>query len=246
MNLNNNNIKNYNKNGVIVVKKVFKEKDIIFLKKKINLYIKKNKFKLTGKNINFIKKKINSIHKFKDPFFKKFSNQDKIKKIGSGLLKSPCKVKHFEYFAKPALVGMASPMHQDNYYWNLVNPNALTIWIAIDKANKRNGSLDYLLKSHKKLYNHEASYMPGSSQKLTDIKNLKKKFKTKSFNLNPGDCLIHHSQVIHGSKKNLSKFNRRGFTIQLIPASSVIDKKKLNQYQKSLFKQIKLRKNKSN
>ena len=76
MNLNNNNIKNYHKNGVIVVKKVFKEKDIIFLKKKINLYIKKNKFKLIGKNINFIKKKINSIHKFKDPFFKKFSNQD--------------------------------------------------------------------------------------------------------------------------------------------------------------------------
>ena len=137
-------------------------------------------------------------------------------------------------------------MHQDNYYWNLVSPNALTIWIAIDKANKKNGSLDYLLKSHKKLYKHEASYMPGSSQKLMDIKKLKKKFETKSFNLNPGDCLIHHSQVVHGSKKNLSKFNRRGFTIQLIPIKTVVDKKKFNKYQKSLSKQIEFRKNRSN
>ena len=246
MNLNNKNIQNYNKNGVIVVKKVFNEKDIIFLKKKINLYIKKYKFKLKGKNINFIKKKINSIHKFKDPFFKKFSNQDKIKKIGNYLLKSTCKVRHFEYFAKPSLVGMASPMHQDNYYWNLTSPNALTIWIAIDQANKKNGSVEYLLKSHKKLYKHEASYMPGSSQRLIDIKKIKKKYKMKSFNLKPGDCLIHHSQVVHGSKKNFSKFNRRGFTIQLMPTSSMTDKKKFNKYKKSLSKQIKLRRSRSN
>jgi len=137
-------------------------------------------------------------------------------------------------------------MHQDNYYWNLLNPNALTIWIAIDSANKKNGSVDYLLKSHKKLYKHEDSFMPGSSQKLTDIKKIKKKFRMKSFNLKPGDCLIHHSQVVHGSKKNISKFNRRGFTVQLMPTSSKIDKKKFNQYQKSLSKQIKLRNNLQN
>ena len=28
-----------------------------------------------------------------------------------------------------------------------------------------------------------------------------KKFKTKIFSLEPGDCLIHHSQIVHGSKK---------------------------------------------
>ena len=246
MKLNNKDIQNYNKNGVIVLKKVFKEDEISYLQKRIELYIKKFQFKLKGKNINFIKNKINSIHKFRDPFFKKFSNQKKVKEIGDYLLKSTCKVKHFEYFAKPALVGMASPMHQDNYYWNLINPNALTIWIAIDSANKKNGSVDYLLKSHKKLYKHEDSFMQGSSQKLTDIKKIKKKFRMKSFNLKPGDCLIHHSQIVHGSKKNISKFNRRGFTIQLMPTSSKIDKKKFNQYQKSLSKQIKLRNNLQN
>ena len=27
-------------------------------------------------------------------------------------------------------------MHQDNFYWNLTDPNSFTIWIAIDKGQK--------------------------------------------------------------------------------------------------------------
>jgi phytanoyl-CoA hydroxylase len=241
MNLNNKNTQTYNKNGVLVIKKVFSIKDISFLKKKINLYIKKYSNNLKGKEINFIDNKINSVHKFKDQFFKKFSNQNKIKKIGNFFLKDKSKIKHFEYFAKPAFIGLASPMHQDNYYWNLISPNALTIWVAIDRANKKNGSVDYLIGSHLRLYKHKASYAPGSSQKVKDITQLKKRFKMKSFNLEVGDCLVHHSQIIHGSKKNFSRKSRRGFTIQMMPQSAKVDEKKLKKYQQSLSKQIKIR-----
>ena len=65
----------YKNNGVIRVKKVFSRSEIINLKKNINLYIKKNAKILKGKEINFIKNEVNSIHLFKDVFFKKFSNQ---------------------------------------------------------------------------------------------------------------------------------------------------------------------------
>ena len=77
----------YDKNGVIVIKKLFTLKEVNHLKCKINSYIKKNSNKLRGKEINYIKKRINSIHKFKDPFFKKFSSQKKIFNIGKNLLK---------------------------------------------------------------------------------------------------------------------------------------------------------------
>ena len=50
MTLNNIDIKNYNKNGVIVVKNVFKRKDK-FTQKKINLYIKNYSSKLKGKEL---------------------------------------------------------------------------------------------------------------------------------------------------------------------------------------------------
>jgi len=241
MNLNNKHINTYNENGVIVLKKIFKTRDIQILKKEINKYIKNYQNRLKGKEINFIDDKINSIHKFRVNFFNKFANQKKIKKLGDFFLNSKCKVKHYEYFAKPKKIGLESPMHQDNFYWNLINPNALTMWIAIDKADKINGSLDYLIGSHHRLFRHQASNAPGSSQKVSNIKKLKKKYKLKSFNLKPGDCLIHHSQVVHGSKRNKSSRDRRGFTIQLIPRGAKINKARFIAYQKSLEKQIKNR-----
>ena len=48
-------------------------------------------------------------------------------------------------FAKPKKVGMASPMHQDNFYWNLKDPNCFTMWIAIDRAKKTMALLNICL-----------------------------------------------------------------------------------------------------
>ena len=69
---------------------------------------------------------------------------------------------------------MASPMHQDNFYWNLKKPNSFTMWIAIDKAKKNNGAVEYLAGSHKKLYAHSPSYAPGSSQMVKKLTSQKK------------------------------------------------------------------------
>lgn len=243
MKLNPKDFKNYQTNGVIRINKVFSKFEIRNLEKKIDEYIKKNAKILKGKEINFIKDEVNSIHLFKDIFFKRFSNQNKILKLSKFFLKAKPKIRHFEYFAKPRKIGLPSPMHQDNYYWNLTNPNSFTIWIAIDKATKKNGAVEYLLGSHKRLYSHIASHAPGSSQKVKKIEKLKNKFKKKSFNLSPGDCLIHHSQIIHGSKKNKSNYSRKGFTVQVMTTSSKVDKAKFKKYQDSLKKQIELRAN---
>ena len=117
------------------------------------------------------------------------------------------------------------------------------MWIAIDSAKKNNGAVEYLVGSHKKLYSHVPSYAPGSSQMVKKLDYLKKRFKTRIFNLEPGDCLIHHSQIVHGSKKNISNFSRRGFTIQVTPKNVKVDIKRFKKYQKSLIQQIKMREN---
>ena len=243
MNLDLKYLKNYSDDGVVKIRKVFSIKEISLLKKKINIYIKKNSSKLKGKEINYINNEVNSVHLFTDKFFKTFSNQKKILDLGNFFLKTKPKVKHYEYFAKPKKIGMASPMHQDNFYWNLKKPNSFTMWIAIDKAKKNNGAVEYLAGSHKKLYAHSPSYAPGSSQMVKKLTSLKKKFKTKIFSLEPGDCLIHHSQIVHGSKKNISNFSRRGFTIQVTPKNVKVDTKRFKKYQKSLAQQIKMREN---
>jgi len=238
--------KEYDELGVTLIKKLFSKKEIKILTKRINNYIKKCSSKLKGKEINFIKNKINSIHHFRDHYFEKFSKQPKIIQLGEILLNDRIKFRKCEYFAKPKKIGLESPMHQDNYYWNLKRGSGFTMWIAIDKSYKNNGNLKYLLKSHKKgLVTHVASYAPGSSQKVDNIQKYNKKYKLKKFNLDVGDCLVHHSEIIHGSEKNKSNESRRGFTIQLTAKKEKINKKGLKKYILSLKKQITTRSNMS-
>ena len=64
------------------------------------------------------------------------------------MLASEPEFREAEYFAKPAKQGLESPMHQDNFYWNIENAQALNVWIALTRSNKNNGGLCYLEKSH--------------------------------------------------------------------------------------------------
>ena len=72
MKLNPKDFKKYQNNGVIRINKVFSKSEITYLKKKIDLYVKKNAKILKGKEINFIHNEVNSINLFKDDLFKKF------------------------------------------------------------------------------------------------------------------------------------------------------------------------------
>ena len=60
------------------------------------------------------------------------------------------------------------------------------------------------------------------------------KFKKSTPNLNPGDCLLHHSHVIHGSNKNISNMNRRGVSIRLFGKKTKFIKKKVELYKNQL------------
>ena len=136
---------------------------------------------------------------------------------------------------------MPSPDHQDNYYWAVKGSNALTLWIALDNSNKNNGCVHYYDGSHKYgILDHEASFAKGSSQKIMDT-NFLKKFNISYPRLETGDAIIHHSLVVHGSSKNISKNNRRGWTIQFKDKNASYDHEHIKNYEKSLNNQIQLR-----
>ena len=61
--------------------------------------------------------------------------------------------------------------------------------------------------------------------------------------LKKGDIAIHDSLIIHGSKKNTSNQNRRGFTLQFKDKNSSYDSKAIKKYLSSLEFQINKRKN---
>ena len=244
--------KKYNENGWVLIRNLLKVKEVKYINDKIDFFLKKNINLYKGRNINFIndKKKnikdlnnINSFHQISDlNIIKKTSKNKKIRNIVKKLINSKPSYMASELFAKPAKRGLASPMHQDNYYWCIKGGNALTIWLSLDKVSSKNGGIKYLNKTHKLgVVKHVPSFAKGSSQKIFNL-NKYSKYKTVCPILNPGDAIFHHCEIIHGSSENTSGKRRRGLTFQFKDMNSKFDNKMKKKYILSLKKQIRKRK----
>lgn len=243
-------LNNYSDNGFCIIRNFFKIKEINLINNELNK-IEKNiiNFKFRKRDINLSNGIINSMHGLTrySKFFKNISKNKNLKKVCFAAIRKYPVFREAEFFAKPPKVGLPSPFHQDNYYWNIKNGNGLTVWISLNETSKANGTLKYLVGSHKiGVLKHVNSFAPGSSQKIADSKitKLKKKYKEFYPCLKPGDILLHSSEVIHGSEANTSSKPRRALTLQYQPKGSVIDKFAMKRYLTNLYKQIKIRKSK--
>ena len=242
--------KDYNNNGWVLYEKIFTKKEINDINNKIDIFLKKNYQKYSGKTINFAGKNkkskniknINSFHQLSDSaYIRKKSQDKKIRTITKYLLNSKEKFMASELFAKPAQKGLPSPIHQDNFYWCVKGGNALTVWIALDDVTSANGGIQYYNESQKLgVVKHEPSYAKGSSQKVSNLEKYNN-FKKVCPRLRAGDALFHHSEIMHGSSSNNSGKRRRGLTFQFKDFYATYDVKLKKKYLKSLNKQIKLR-----
>ena len=243
MNLNKYN-QIYKKQGFIIVKNVFSKYQIKSLLTELELV--KIKVEKKGKNQHFHKTKdgkFNTIHNIQT-FHKSGKIFDLTKnktllKIISYLLDSAPVLRNIEFFLKPKKTGLSTPFHQDNFYWNIVSAKALNVWIACTNVSKKNGGVCYLQGSHNLgTIKHEISYAKGSSQKISEkvlsFINFKKIFPK----ISPGDCIIHHPEIIHGSYENKSNLERIGFVISFISKKAKIDKVSLNKYKNNLKKNL--------
>ena len=232
---------NFDKNGYVVVKNFLPNKDIKDVKTSLHNYIKKNFKKLKGRDIAKIKNNsISSIHNLKKwQYVKKLQNTNKVKNLAKTILREKIKKFGSELFAKPAKIGLPAPIHQENHYWHLTDGKGITIWIALDHSNKKNGAVFYFEKSHMVgLLEHKLSNVKGLSQELKN-KEILKFFRKKTPTLKPGDALIHSCMIIHGSNQNRSGNNRMGLTMRFISAKSkfnLFSKKKYDQDLKRINK----------
>jgi phytanoyl-CoA hydroxylase len=240
-----NYLKKYETNGFVVLNKIFSKDDI----KKIYLdliKIKKIIPKIKNKKI-FHKTpdgKINTIHNiqefYKNNKIKNIVNKKKLTSILKGILGNNFKIRNIEFFLKPKKTGLPTPYHQDNFYWNIIDSKAVNVWIACSDSSKSNGGICYLEGSNKLgTIKHELSIMKGSSQKIPKSVLNKLKFQKKFPSIKTGDCIIHHSEVIHGSLKNISNKDRIGLAVSFMSKNAKFDEIKLSNYKKNIKKNLK-------
>ncbi len=240
-----NKIKHYRKNGFVILRNLLNEKQVKILIKEIDV-IKSKAIKTKNKRYFHLTTdgSINTIHniqKFcKSKILKNLADDKKILQILRLILSKNIKVRNLEFFLKPKKTGMASPIHQDNFFWNIDDSKAANVWIALSKANKNNGGIFYYMKSHTAgIFKHVPSLMKGTSQKIPNKEISGRKFKKIYPNLKAGDCLIHHCEIVHGSNKNLSNSNRIGIAISYKNKYSKINLLKKRLYEKRLKENLK-------
>ena len=204
-------INHYNEKGWVIYKNLFSLDEVNSVNLLINNYLEKKIKKINKKSraINFTDsnnisiENLNSFHELDQcEEIKRLAKQKKVRDVAKLFLNSKPEFRYCELFAKPAKVGLPSPDHQDNYYWAVKGSNALTLWVALEASKEI--MLCSLLRWLSQIWvlKHEA-LLQKVVLKVSDIKFLKNLMSP--IQLLPGDALVHHSLVVHGSSKNMSK-----------------------------------------
>lgn len=200
-------------NGYAIIKKFFFKKEINHILKSFEenidycySLISKDKKKTLDEKYLFLQKKNNilksrsyDLSKY-DPSIYKFSTNYKLEKI----LKNYFKEKYFIDLPQIRVDDISNsymlPLHQEIY--GQLSSSLLTLWAPLTKVSKKNGTLAVIKGSHNNgLLKHQ--YYKINKNKYHGVKkNLLKGKKITYLNLLPGDIVLFHPLLVHGTGKN--------------------------------------------
>ena len=153
-----------------------------------------------------------NVHKT-DPAFEDLIRKKEILDAVKDCLASEVHLLRDQAFFKPPRSGGEVYMHQDNRYWHLDPPLAVTIWIPFDDATIENGCVFFIKGSHTAGKVKHAAALNGVSVQMEAEAD--KELSTAN-PLKAGAASIHHCMTLHWSPPNTSPNARLAFSIQYI------------------------------
>lgn len=136
----------------------------------------------------------------------------------SQLLGGAVRFWHDQLFCKPARHGGVVAWHQDYSYWTRTQPMShITCWMGMDDANKENGCLVYVPKSHNWPLLPKTG-LAGDMHAIQTVLNEEQKagFQEVYVELKKGCCSFHHPLLVHGSYENRSERSRRAVVLNYV------------------------------
>ena len=122
-------------------------------------------------------------------------------------------------FGKPARTGLETPWHQDGDYYPIRPLETLSVWIALDDADRENGCMRFIPGSHKakQLFSHHWVENDNLTiQQVCDAEHFDPAT-AHDLMLKAGQLSFHDVYMIHGSHANRSDRRRAAFIISLMP-----------------------------
>jgi hypothetical protein len=119
------------------------------------------------------------------------------------------------FFCKMPGDGKTVSWHQDASYWPLTPSKAVTVWLAIDDADRGNACMKFIPGSHR--YGHLTYKMTedfGSNVLNQEVENAEGIGAPVYDELKAGEISIHSDLTLHGSEANMSNRRRCGLTLR--------------------------------
>ena len=144
-----------------------------------------------------------------EPYFEEYSRHPKWNALASTLIGEEAHTAGPEWFNKPPQTDHPTPPHQDNFYFKLNPPNVASVWMAIDPVDEENGCLRYIPGSHLRgIRPHALTTVLGFSQGITDYGPKDEEMEV-MVEMQPGDAVVHHAEIIHRADPNQSASRHR-------------------------------------
>lgn len=123
------------------------------------------------------------------------------------------------FFCKMPGDGKTVSWHQDSSYWPLTPSKAVTVWLAIDDADRENACMKYIPGSHH--HGHLTYTMSEDSESnVLDqrVENAEGIGEPIYVELKAGEAAVHSDLLLHGSEANRSSRRRCGLTLRYCAA----------------------------
>lgn len=204
-------VRSFNNEGYIVVKNFFtkKEVDKLYSSALSDNVVNSNALELYDQSGK--KSKLSLWFTPGNDIFSYLTRSERIVGSVSKLLDSDAAVCHFhsKLMQKEPHVGGAWEWHQDYGYWYknqfMFPDQMMSVMVALTEANRANGCLQVIKGSHRlgRLNHGFSGEQVGADMVM--VNNALKSMELVYVELEPGDALFFHSNLLHRSEANLSE-----------------------------------------
>lgn len=155
---------------------------------------------------------------FEDERFFEFLLSDEVLDLVESVIGPNIALWSSGFICKDPMDGKKTPWHEDSSYWKgrLSGFDIVTVWLALDQTKVSNGAMGVIPGSHLNGFSEYEEVSYSNNIFGAQIKGLDPS-KAVYFEMEKGECSLHHACIIHGGPGNESPNRRNGYTMRYFP-----------------------------
>lgn len=201
----------YKENGFFIIPNLLSNDEVQYILKENEEFSYLDKHTMESKDATGKKNRLSLWFNPPENIYGNISRSHKIVDRVEEMLDGEAYHWHSKMILKEARTGGAWEWHQDYGYWyndNCLCPDLVSVMMAINQCTIENGCLEVLAGSHKLGRIDHGTIGKQTGADMQRVLEAEKIFKKVYVELNPGDALFFHCNLLHCSAPNQSDIPR--------------------------------------